>query len=160
MFRYAAAEFAVTELLVRAAGREEYASFKPLPFAWPRRLKLLSRLLQADGPIRQYASSLRAALGDLSEAEQYRHIFAHGFMDHNGVVDSRDVRFRAFHHKNGELGGITWTLSVDQMNRLADEMRPVVERVLASVDQIIREVGLLPIGQAEAVPLDIDRRQI
>jgi hypothetical protein len=159
--RYAGVEHAITELLVRAGGREEYAAFGKLPFPWPKRLKLLTKVLDALGPIQPYAELIRAKLTPLTGLEVHRHMLVHGMMAVDvGGDDPRHLYFRGYSWLSGDLGETTIEMSVDDLIAMTQSIGPLTQDLTRSIAVMFNEIGLEPIMVDPRQNMPISNRAI
>lgn len=159
--RYAGVEHAVTELLLRAGGRSEYIGFGNLPYPWPKRLKRLTKVIDAPGPLKRYAADIRKYLTPLTGVEQHRHLLVHGMMSLDVLKnDPRMLYFKSHDWMEGAAGEVTLWLTVDELIEMTQGMGPLVQSLTRLVARIFREVEMMPIEVADRVELQIDYRQL
>lgn len=142
--RYAMIEFALSHLLVLASYHPAYHAFGQLPYRNESKLKRLTQVLEAKGPLQPYAAELREHVDYLTSIEQYRNIIAHaGMMAYPGD-DEPVCHFRCFQHIDGiaQLG--TWDMKLSQLRALANDIQPHSTAFSGLVGKIGSEVIFSP----------------
>ncbi len=159
--RYSGVENTVTELLLRLGGRDDYKAFGELPYPWPKKLKRLSDMLDAPGPLSAYAKRIRGMLTPLTTVERHRHILVHGMMSCDPNKENPRMLLLKTHDRiGGDLGEVTMWLTIDDLIAMTQEMGPWVQAFILLVARIFRELDLRPISVGERQPLTTAPRAI
>lgn len=148
--RYSGVEHTVTELLLRLGGHDAYRALGTLPYPWPKKLRRLTAMLEAPGPLREYAARVRGTLTPLTSIERHRHLLVHGMMSCN--VDGKNPRMlflKSHDWIDGELGEVTMWITIEELIQMTQEMGPWAKSFIAVTGRIFRELKLLPISVAE-----------
>jgi len=159
--RYAGVEHAVTELLLRATAYDDYKPLGELPFSWPKRLKLLTRILDSEGPVKAYADRIRENLIPITSVERHRHMLVHGFMSINVRRDApRSLYIKSHDWIAGQLGEVSMELTIEELIEMTQNLGPYVKSLLGCISHIFRELGLEPISVDPRTELELKVRMI
>lgn len=159
--RYAGAEYALAELLLRLGARDEYRDLGQLPFSWPQKLKRFSVMLEAPGPLAAYATRARRLLIPITTGERYRHVLVHGIMRLNPNGDQpRLLSLKSHAFIDGEVGEITVDMTIDDLINTTQELGAWVLAWTRFVDRVFLELGLAPVAVADRVELSVTGRHI
>jgi hypothetical protein len=161
LHRYSGVEYTITELLVRALGHEQYHALGPLPFPWPKRLKLLTKVLNSPGPIQAHAAFIREKLIPLTSVEKHRHMLAHAMMavDVRGD-DPRALYFRGHDWKDREFGQTDLELSIDELIAMTESMGPLTQDLTRYIATMFRDLGLEAVDVEPRVEFSATPRSI
>jgi hypothetical protein len=96
--RYSGIEFAIAELVSRAARHDAYSDLGPPPFGPAKKLKRLIQIVERDGPIASYRDQLLPSLDEFAQYEDYRHFMAHAIMM---PTSPTDISFKMYDHREG-----------------------------------------------------------
>jgi hypothetical protein len=78
--RYSGIEYAVAELVSRAALHEAYSNLGHPPFGHTKKLKRLHQIIKIAGPITSYRDDIQPWLDEFAQYEDHRHFLAHAIM--------------------------------------------------------------------------------
>lgn len=158
--RYAGVEHTVTELLLRAGGRDEYRHFGDVPYPWRKKLARLGAILDLPGPLQPHATAVRDSLIPLTGAEQHRHLLVHGMMSLDVLKDNPRMLFLKTHQRVGKyLGEATLWITIEELIDLTQGMAPYVQTFVQLVAGLFRHLDLQPIETADRQELETGVRQ-
>ncbi|RYF00397.1 MAG: hypothetical protein EOO77_34090 [Oxalobacteraceae bacterium] len=159
--RYAGMEHTLSELLLRLGAHEAYKGFGELPYPWAKKLSRLSAILDAPGPVRDYADWMRRALTPLTSAERQRHLLVHGMMS-LGLrrEEPRTLFFKTHDWIKGDLGEITMWITIDDLRGMTDEVGEHVRDFVRGVAELFEKLDLAPIAVSDLEALDTAARKI
>lgn len=98
IWRYAAVEFAIAELVSRALSHQAYAHLAPPPFGPAKKLKRLNEILKLSGPIAAYQSDIQLRLDAFALYADHRNFMVHGIMV---PTSDKNIAFTMYDHRDG-----------------------------------------------------------
>lgn len=102
---YSAAEFLLLDIISKVRPLIQYKSIvTSFPFSTSRRVKLIRRVLETEGPLIQYSESLKQLVNLLEDNDDIRHFLAHGFSKVTYTESGKlGLKLRRYDPKRGEL---------------------------------------------------------
>jgi hypothetical protein len=135
--RYSGIEFAIAELVSRAALHEAYRDLGPPPFGPAKKLKRLIQIIKLDGPIASYREELIPYLDEFAQYEDYRHFMAHAIMVPKSLTD---ISFKMYDHREGvySVGELQFELKhfedlVNLISSISSDFTSLVAKICSTI---------------------------
>lgn len=143
LHHYGIIEFAVSELLLRAAYHADYKAFGKVPSKWRERFERLGRILDAPGPLGAYSEVCRRLVSQITIVEDDRHILAHARMRVREVAGSSLVHLEWHDVYNKRMKENDLPLA--DLRCLAQELGAAACALTTLIDEMMDAAGILPI---------------
>ncbi len=137
--RYSGVEYAIAELVSRAALHEAYSDLGAPPFGSTRKLKRLHRIIEREGPIASYSDDIRSWLNEFAQYEEHRHFMTHAMMV---ARTPTDISFRMYDHREGIHSVGTLQFELKHLEALATLISSISSDFTSLIARICREIPL------------------
>lgn len=139
LYQYSGIEYAVAELVSRAALHEAYSNLGHPPFGHTKKLKRLHQIIKIEGPITSYRDDIQPWLDEFAQYEDHRHFLAHAIM----VPRSREhISFTMYDHREGVYSVGQLELELKHLEVVATLISPISSEFTSLVAKICREIPL------------------
>ena len=144
--RYAAAEMALSHLLVSAKEHPEYSDIPVLPFKFERVKSAARSLVSRKGPISQFSVDIEAGIQLLESFQPHRDLIAHGLMQLPSPAHPNRVGFRMYRKRGGDVEYCVVEWTMDLLEEMVARSAGLTPMLLGTISTIFRELklGTLP----------------
>lgn len=140
--RYAAAEMALSHLLVAAKEHPHYASIPILPFKFERVKSAVRSLIALDGPISKFADDIERGVQLLEAFQSHRDLIAHGLFQLPSPQYPDRVGFRMYRKRGNdvEFCVVEWTMAL--FEELVAQTAQLTPALLGTISAIFNDLKL------------------
>ncbi len=140
--RYAAAEMALSHLLVAAKLHPDYADIPTLPFKFERVKSAVRSLIARDGMIGHFANDIEHGLKLLEQFQPHRDLIAHGLMQLPSPDHPDRLGFRMYRKRGDDVEFCVVEWSPEIFEELVARSAELTPFLVGTISTLFREMHL------------------